>query len=338
MGVVPFIAMSLEKVAKQAKVSTATVSRVLNDVGPVRPATRARVLKAVEELKYQPNLHARNLAGGKSQTFGMIVSNLENPFFFDVFKAAEEKARQKRYEIVLANTDYNSEHLVRNIRIMLGRRVAGLCLVISEMDPALMEELADTSVPIVMYDVGSPAHNISNISVNYGKGIERVVRYLHDLGHQRMAFVSHHPSLGPLGVRERVFRETVAEFSPKIDWKVVASTDGIEGGRQATREILGSGLNATCIVCVNDFMALGVLHELREAGIRVPEDISVTGFDNIKLAAIAYPPLTTLHIPRERIGQTMIQVLTGPQDESGGRKILIDPEFVVRASTGAAPA
>ncbi len=330
--------MSLEEVAKQARVSTATVSRVLNDVGPVRASTRARVLKAVEELKYHPNLHARNLAGGKSRTFGMIVSNLENPFFFDVFKAAEEVAQHKGFEIVLANTDYSPEHLVRHIRLMLGGRVAGLALVISEMDPSLIEDFTDLDIPVVFYDVGLPKHNISNISVKYGKGIERVVHYLHELGHKRMAFVSHHPALGPLSIRERVFRETVTGFEPNIEWKLVANTDGIEGGRQATREILASGLDPTAVICVNDFMALGVLHELREAGLRVPQDVSVTGFDNIKLAEVACPPLTTLHIPREKIGQMMIQVLTAPRPapEACGRKILIDPEFVVRGSTGAA--
>jgi LacI family transcriptional regulator len=330
--------MSLEQVAKQARVSTATVSRVLNNVGPVRPATRARVMKAVEELKYHPNLHARNLAGGKSRTFGMIVSNLENPFFFDVFRAAEAVAQEKGYEIFLANTDYDPEHLARDIRLMLGRRVAGLALVISEMDPSLIQELSEVDIQVVFYDVGSPKHNISNITVNYGKGIERVVHYLHELGHKRMAFVSHHSSLGPLSIRERVFGETVAEFASEIDWKIVVSSDGIEGGRQATREILASGLNPSAILCVNDFMALGVLHELRESGIRVPEDISVTGFDNIKLAEVACPPLTTLHIPRDRIGQLMVQVMTRPQvgRETHGRKIVIDPEFVVRGSTGAA--
>jgi LacI family transcriptional regulator len=330
--------MSLEEVAKQARVSTATVSRVLNDVGPVKPSTRARVMKAIEELKYHPNLHARNLAGGKSRTFGMIVSNLENPFFFDVFKAAEEGARAKGFEIFLANTDYNPEQLARNIHLMLGRRVAGLALVISETNPDVIQELSELDIPVVFYDVGSPQHNISNITVNYGKGIERVVHYLRELGHKRMAFVSHHSTLGPLSIREHVFSETVAEFASSIDWKIVASTDGVEGGRQATRQILASDLNPTAILCVNDFMALGVLHELREAGVRVPQDISVTGFDNIKLAEISYPPLTTLHIPRDRIGQLMVQVLTGPatSSETTGRKILIDPEFVVRSSTGAA--
>jgi DNA-binding LacI/PurR family transcriptional regulator len=296
------------------------------------------VQKAIEDLKYHPNLHARNLAGGKSHTFGMIVSNLENPFFYDVYRAAEDDARAKGYEILLANTDYAPEHLVTNIRLMLGRRVAGLALVISEMDPALIQELSDEDVPVVFYDVGTAKHNISNIVVNYAKGIERVVRYLHQLGHRRMGFISHHPSLGPLSARERAFRETVSSYKPDLQWQIVASTDGIEGGRQATREILASGLDPTAIICVNDFMALGVLHELREVGIRVPEEVSVTGFDNIKLAEVCFPSLTTLHIPRDRIGHMMLQALTTASSarEACARRMLIDPEFVLRASTGSA--
>lgn len=332
--------MNLQEVAKEARVSTATVSRVLNNVGPVRASTRARVLKAIDELKYHPNLLARNLAGGKSRTFGMIVSNMENPFFFDIYRAAEQDAHVQGFEILLANTDYKPEHLVTNIRLMLGRRVAGLALVISEMDPTLIQELSDLNIPVVFYDVGAPKHNISNIVVKYGKGIERVVHYLHELGHNRMAFVSHHPTLGPLSIRERAFTETVTKYSPQVQWKIVASADNIEGGRQAAREIINSGLNATAIICVNDFMAMGVLHELREMGVRVPQDISVTGFDNIKLGEVAYPPLTTVHIPRDRIGHLIFQALTGPAStpESCGRRMVIDPEFVVRGSTGTAPA
>jgi DNA-binding LacI/PurR family transcriptional regulator len=330
--------MNLEEVAKRAKVSTATVSRVLNNIGPVRTATRARVLRAVEELKYHPNLHARNLAGGKSRTIGMIVSNMENPFFVDIYRAAEEVARASGYEILLANTDYRPEHLVNSIHLMIGRRVSGLALIVSEMDPGLLQELSDRDTPVVFYDVGSVQKNISNIAVNYGKGIERVVNYLHDLGHQRMAFVSHHPGLGPLGARERAFRETVARYLPAIEWKVVANMDGIDGGRDAAREILQSGFHPTAVICTNDFMALGVLHELREAGLQIPREVSVTGFDNIKLGEISAPSLTTLHIPRARIGQLMFQLLREGEEAAGeaGRELVIDPEFVLRGSTGPA--
>jgi DNA-binding LacI/PurR family transcriptional regulator len=174
--------------------------------------------------------------------------------------------------------------------------------------------------------------------VNYAKGIERVVNYLHDLGHRRMAFVSHHRTLGPLSVREQAFRETVSNYSPPIEWKVSVGADGPEGGRQAAREIMASGFDPTAIICVNDFMALGVLHELREAGCRVPHDVSVTGFDNISLAEVSNPSLTTLHIPRERVGQLMFQNLTerSASLEACRRKTFLDPEFMVRESTGPA--
>lgn len=329
--------MSLEEVAKLAKVSTATVSRVLNEVAGVRNATRARVLRAAEELNYHPNLHARTLAGGRSRTLGMIVSNMENPFFLDIFKAAERDAHAKGYDIILANTDYRPELLVKNIHLMIGRRVAGLALVISEMDATLTEELLALNIPVAFYDVGEPRQNITNIAVNYAKGIERVVNYLHELGHERMAFVSHHPSLGPLSAREQAFREKVDAFMPKIKWHIAANTDTLEGGREAAREILSSGLDPTAVICVNDYMALGVLHELREAGRRVPKDISVTGFDNIKLAEISCPALTTLHIPRERIGHLMSSALMNG-DENKTNRFVIEPEFVVRASAGPARA
>ena len=125
--------MNLEQVARRAKVSTATVSRVLNNASVVKTTTRARVMKAIEELKYHPNLHARNLAGGKSRTVGVIVSNLENPFFFDIYKTMEADAHARGYEVLMANTDYRSEQLVASIRLMIGRRVAGLAAIVSEM-------------------------------------------------------------------------------------------------------------------------------------------------------------------------------------------------------------
>src|SRR3954463_990811 len=171
--------MNLEEVAKRAKVSTATVSRVLNNVQVVKPTTRARVMKAISDLNYHPNLHARNLAGGKSRTFGMIVSNMENPFFFDIYKTVESDAHAAGYEVVVANTDYRAEQLVSSIRLMIGRRVAGLAAIVSEMEPALIEELTESGIPVVFYDVGAPRKNITSIKVNYRRGVEKILDYLH---------------------------------------------------------------------------------------------------------------------------------------------------------------
>jgi len=330
--------MNLDAVAKRAKVSTATVSRVLNNVGNVKNTTSVRVMKAVEELNYHPNLHARNLAGGRSNTIGMIVSNLENPFFFDVFQATEAYAHARNLELLVANTGYDPDRLMNCVRLMIGRRVAGLAVIVSEMGPGLMAELSAAKIPAVFYDVGKAKSNISNIRVDYGRGIERVVSYLHSLGHRRLALVSHHSSLGPISARERAFRETAARFSPEVTWKAMADSDTMEGGRAAARRIFGSGFQPTAIVCVNDFMAMGVLRELRDRGLRVPGDVSVTGFDNIKLSEYASPALTTLHIARDRIGEFVFRSLTSDSSTQGAiEEVIIDPELVLRDSTGPAP-
>ncbi len=331
--------MSLENVARRAKVSTATVSRVLNDTGAVKSSTRARVLKAIAELNYHPNLHARSLAEGKSRTIGMIVSNLENPFFLDIYKTVEADAHASGYEMVVANTGYQSEQLVSSIRLMIGRRVAGLAAVVSEMDPALIDELQRSRIPVVFYDVGTPRRNITNVRVNYRRGIEKVVDYLYGLGHHRLGFIGHHSMLGPINERMRTVLDAVSRY-PAIEVQTAAAdTDTLEGGRRAARTLLATGLACTAIICVNDVTAVGALRELRERGIRVPQDMSVTGFDNVNLSEFCYPPLTTVHIPRERIGHIICDCLI-PKDGKTvlDQEIVIDPEFILRDSTGPAPA
>jgi DNA-binding LacI/PurR family transcriptional regulator len=330
--------MNLEQVAHRAKVSTATVSRVLNNASVVKTSTRARVMKAIEELKYHPNLHARNLAGGKSRTLGVIVSNMENPFFFDIYKTVESDAHAAGYEVVVANTDYRSEQLVSSIRLMIGRRVAGLAAVVSEMEPALMEELADSKIPVVFYDVGAPRQNITNIRVNYRRGIEKIVDYLYSLGHRKLGFVGHHSTLGPINDRVTPLLESAARYAD-LTVRTSAGEDTLDGGRLAARTLLETGERPTAIVCVNDIMAVGTLRELRERGLRVPQDVSVTGFDNVKLSEFCYPALTTVHIPRDRIGHLICEFLLAKSENSAAadHEMVIDPEFVLRDSTGPAP-
>ena len=331
--------MRLEDVAKRAKVSIATVSRVVNSVGPVKNSTRARVLKAITELKYHPNIHARSLAGGKSRTLGMIVSNLENPFFLDIFRALESDAHRRGYEVLVANTDYRARQLVSSVHLMMGRRLAGLAVIVSEMEPSLIQELTESNLPIVFYDVGTPARNISNIKVRYEKGMQRVVEYLYSVGHRRMAFVGHHTSLEPLLDRKKSFLDTMKRYAGEVEHATVADHDGPVGGQQATRQLLASGFKPTAIICVNDFMALGVVRELREHGLEVPRDVSVTGYDNISLSEYAFPPLTTVNIPREMIGHLAFSALVPEHEDAQvrGREFLIDPELVIRESTGPPP-
>jgi len=330
--------MNLEQVARRAKVSTATVSRVLNNASVVKSSTRARVIKAINELKYYPNLHARSLAGGKSRTLGVIASNMENPFFFDIYKTIESDAHASGYEVVVANTDYRSEQLITSVRLMIGRRVAGLAAIVSEMAPELIDELNESRIPVVFYDVGTPRPNITNIRVDYRRGIDKVIDYLHSLGHRRLGFVGHHAVLGPINERMKAVMDAMARI-PSLEVRTAADADTLEGGRQAVRSLLTSGYEPTAIICVNDIMAVGVLRELRERGLRVPQDVSVTGFDNVKLSEFCYPALTTVHIPRDQIGHMICAALLSKSGKTvvADPEMVIDPEFVLRDSTGPAP-
>ena len=326
--------MTLEQVAKRARVSTATVSRVLNNLEVVKDSTRRRVLQAVEELKYHPNLHARSLAGGKSNTIGMIVSNVGNPFFVDVFRSLDEAARDRNYDVLLEQTDYRVERLIESVRTMLGKRVAGLAIIVSEMAPEVIREIEESAVPVVFYDVGAPGPRTTNVRVRYEAGMQRVVQYLHSLGHRRMAFVGHHAGLSPLQVREKVFVETVRQQGREVEYRTALNVDSPAGGAQAMRDLLAGGFRPTAVVCVNDYMAMGVLRELRAQGLSAPSDVSVTGFDNIEFSEFTNPPLTTLNIPRASIGRMAVEALLRDPENGSAREILLDPELVVRDSTG----
>jgi len=332
--------MTLEDVAKRAGVSTATASRVLNKAGVVKDSTRRRVLKAAEELRYHPNLHARSLAGVKSHTLGMIVSNIENPFFLDIFCSLEGEAVRQGYEVVVEHTGYRSSRLVASVRSMLGRRIAGLAVIVSEMEHSLIEELTASSLPIVFYDVGHPARNITNIKVHYEAGMRRTVEYLYSIGHRRMAFIGHHAGLDPLHERLKAFLDTMARYTGEVHHTTVVSEDSPSGGRRAARQLLDSGFGPTAILCVNDNMALGVLRELKNDGLSVPADVSVTGYDNIGIAEFTCPSLTTVDIPRGQIGKLAFEALIQKQANgaNGCREIIIEPQLIVRESTGPAPA
>ena len=325
--------MKLEQVARRARVSTATVSRVLNSTGLVKNTTRARVLKAIDELKYSPNLHARSLAGGKNRSIGVIVSNIENPFFLDIYKAVEEGAHGAGYELIMANTDYSSERLVTSVRLMIGRRVAGLAAIVSEMDADLIEELNGNRIPVVFYDVGAPRPNITNIRVNYRRGMEKLASYLYTLGHRRVGFVGHHSNLGPINERLNVLLEAAKRYTD-LHVESAADSDTLEGGRRAARVLLAGRPRPTALVCVNDLMAVGALRELRESGLRVPEDVSVTGFDNVSLAQFCHPALTTVHIPTDQIGRAICDCLMNREGALLEHEFLVDPELVLRDSTG----
>ena len=330
--------ITLENVAGRAGVSTATVSRVLNNIGTVRASTRARVLEAARELRYHPNVHARALASGRTRTLGLIVSNIENPYFLDIYAGFERMADRRGYEVLVESTGYRSERLAAAVRSMLGRSLTGLGVIVSEMDEALTAELRDVDLPVVFHDIGAASETATHITVDWRRPMGEIGTHLYSLGHRRMAFVGHHVALASLQARLESFLETMQAYTEPVEFATEADIDGPEGGRRAARKLLASGFEPTAILCVNDFMALGVLEALREKGLRVPEQVSVTGFDNIRLAEFTHPPLTTVDVPRDEIGKVTFQALVQGEGEARpSREINVVTRLVVRESTGPVP-
>jgi LacI family transcriptional regulator, galactose operon repressor len=336
-----FKAMNLHDVARKAGVSIATVSRVINGQHVVRGTTRKRVLKALEESNYHPNINARALSVRNNRVIALIVSNLANAYFIDIYEGVERAAHRKGYEVLVADTDYSPERLAHQVRLMLGRRVAGIGVVVSEMDDSVRQVLARSKIPVVVSGVEARASNITSLRVNCEKGMHRLLDHLHSLGHRKMTFVDHHSTLESISERRKAFLEGMARFE-RAQSRIFTEADSLEGGRQAVRDLLSSGFKPTAVICINDRMAIGVLKELREQGIPVPEGISVTGFDNTVYSEYVSPALTTVHIDREKIARHLFERLTEQkpdpdrQASSVGREIFIDTELVVRESTGPA--
>jgi LacI family transcriptional regulator len=328
--------MNLEDVAKKARVGTATASRVLNGHPGVKSSTRARVLRAAEDLKYRPNLHARSLAGGKTRILGVVMANLYNPFFADICHSMETQAVRRGYEIALSNAHTDIRLVLPSVHRFLGQNVAGLAL-FPENEPGILGELREAKVPVVLYDSGEAGGNITAIHFDHRKGTRMLVDLLHTLGHRRMAFIAAPRLLPPTEARRLEFLASGAQYS--IEAKtVVPVEDGFAGGRDATREIMRSGFAPTAIRCVNDWIAVGAIRELRNQGLSVPGDVSVTGFDNITTAEYCCPSLTTIQIPRADIGRLAVDaLLPGPSGAlPAGRDIHLNPELVLRESTGLA--
>ena len=328
--------MNLTQVARHARVSTATVSRVINDRQVVSTTTRTRVLKAIKALNYYPDAHARLLSAGVCRTLGLVVSNMENPFFLDICRVLEREAQSHGYEVLLANAEYDSQGLNSSAQMMLGHRLAGLALVASEIEQALLEQLDERKIRTVVCDARVPIGSILSLKTNYKTGIHRLVEYLRSLGHRKMAFVGHRAGPGQLSERENTVVMVLNSFD--VQFTAVAESEGYVGGRRAARQLFSTGPKPSAILCINDFMAIGALRELRDMGLSVPRDVSVAGFDGISLSEFIYPSLTTLHIPGERIGRWIFDSLTAPETKLQRLQgFVLEPVLVVRESTGLAP-
>lgn len=329
--------MNIRQVAKQAKVSTATVSRVINGSAPVSDKIAERVRRTIEKLDFYPNSHARTLGSGRSRIYGLIISDITNPFFPELVKSFEDIAVEHGQEVIVANTNYQLKRMEMCVRRMVERKVDCVAIMTSEMEPGLADILSQRGVPIVFLDTGTVGQRSSNIEVNYAKGIEDAIGHLASLGHTRIGFISGPEGLKSAAIRLVAFRNGMKRHKLTFVPTLVRSGDHrAEGGHAAMQHLLKLKNPPTAVLGSNDLSAIGALGAIQEAGLRVPEDISIIGCDDIDLSVYIHPPLTTIRIPRKELATRAFTALFAvSQDGETGRSYVVDAPLVLRGSTAA---
>jgi len=326
-----------KEIARNAKVSPSTVSHVINKTRFVEPETEERVLKAMKMLNYtQPNLLAKSLLTGKSNTIGLVISDIGNPFYHDVIQGIEEIIKSNGYNLFLINTNFGKDTGLNSIKALVGRRVDGIIISASQIDNKLIKEIIEIGIKIVIIDGGERDLDIDNLYFDYKSGINETVDYLISLGHKNFVFVS-----GPLGIntsniRLSYFKESIEKHKDRnISYSVIEGTLQADSGKKVGKKLLEMEEMPTAIVCSNDISAIAIMNELISNGIKIPEDISITGLGNTKLSELVNPLLTTIGLDLYEIGKTAIQFLLNriEKEDIDVQSKVFDTMLIKRKST-----
>lgn len=315
-------------VARRARVSTATVSRVLGGVGRARPETRERVLAAARELGYRPSGVARSLKLRATHTLGLIVTDIENPFFPELVRAVEDAARDHGYAILLCNAADDPERESAYLELLVDRRVDGVIIAASSLGIRHREWLAEPPLPVILVNSTARALGLPSITSDNLAGGRIAAEHLLELGHRRIGYLKAPPRNvdAPRRLQGVAHALDRAGAPPPI---VAEGQAGVAGGEAAMRELLLRAPDLTAVIAYNDLMAIGAMRAARAAGRRVPDDLSIVGFDDIALAAYVDPPLTTVAQSTAEMGRWAVDQLTariaGPAAAGGARRATDEP-------------
>ncbi len=330
----------IHDVAALAGVSTGTVSAVLNDKGRISDDTRERVQSAIDTLNYRPDLYASNLARRQTLLLGVVVSNLQNPFFAETAQAVEEEAARHGYQISLMATNFLPEQHRAAVKHLLGARIAGLAVLTSEHDEPSRKLVLASGVPAVFLDIGRPSEMLSILRVDSRGGMRAAVEHLIQLGHRDLLFVRNSQKAGgPLLLshrhRDQGFLSAVRGCGiENLSTRVIdVYGPGADAGEKAIAEACNS-FRFTAVIATTDLVAMGVYRGLQARNLRIPEDVSVVGFDNTYFSRFLNPPLTTVDVPRTELSRLVVStLLQGAQ----GSLLPLPTQLILRDST-ASPA
>jgi LacI family transcriptional regulator len=333
--------IDIRGVASHARVSIATVSRTINHVPSVDPVLAARVWKAVADLNYFPNTQARALVSGRSKLLGLIVSEITNPFFPELIQEFETVAVARGYEILIGSTGYDRKKMELCARRMLERKVDGVAIMTFGFEEFLLDRFIADDIPVIFMDVASNQPRSSLIAVDYRAGIYEGVQHLAVLGHRKIGFISGPLRLRSAEARKNAFVECMRQAGLTVEpsWAIEGSHT-LDGGRDAMQKILALPNWPTAIMCSNDVTAIGVQHALFEANLKVPDDFSLVGFDDVHLAEYTIPPLTTVRMSCKDLAQAAVTNLIANMDMPPGQRdeahsiTMIPTRLIVRQTTG----
>jgi len=331
--------MRIKDIAREAGVSTATVSHVINKTKYVTDETREKVQEAIKKFNYHPNAHAQMLALGKSKMIGLLVSDISNPFFPEIIKSVEAAVIEAGYDLILLNTNYDVTRAIEDVHRLIQMNVAGIVLMISEFDESLIDVAKRKKTSIVFHDLGVVGERMSNVILDYTVGIEEAVQHLVSLGHKNIAHISGSHTIYSGRIREEAFLNALEKHFPKAKKPKIYEGDfRFEGGRSAAHQMLQEKDVPTAVVVANDLMALGAMQEFKSAGLQIPQDISIIGFDDIAFAALSDPPLTTVCSPRIEIGRRAVEalMLTVDRPHQHGIEVRI-PTYLIKRNSTAPP-
>ena len=326
----------MNDVAKLANVSPATVSRVLSKSPFISAKTAHRVMAAVEELHYHRNVHARRLAIGKSDLFGLVISEIVNPFFSEIIRGFQSAAWDRGFDVLLLNTEYNEKRTEAVVQKLIENDVRGVAIITSSLDDKVIASLTKEGIAVVLCNLLPADRLMSNIRIDYEHGIHQAIEHVAGLGHRRAAVVGGPPTNRTAA---RIRQALVGGLKEKglHPNPVAHSTYHFDAAASAVQLVLAAKEKPTVIFCGSDLIAMGAMLALEAEGINVPRDISVVGIDDIPFASLTRPPLTTIGVPRERLGVTAFEALDKmlKLKRQKGAEYVLETELVIRKSTGA---
>ena len=328
----------IRAVAALAKVSIATVSRTINGSPVVSERLSKRVWQAIEQLNYFPNTHARTLVSGRSRLFGIIVENITNPFFPELIQSFEEVAVANGYEILVSSSNSDPAVLTRCVRRMLERKVEGVAVLTFGEEEPVLDQLSFHDVPIVLAEFKLTEPKASTIILDYSTGIRAAVAHLTALGHRKIGFLAGPHKLHSAITRQNEFQYAMQESEIPMQKKWIIECDHtLKGGVAGFGKLQVLSTRPTAVICSNDMTAIGVLRAAYLQGLRVPQDLSVIGLDDIDFAEFTLPPLTTIRLSRTDLARAAFDALRQHAENAGKsglqREFLVSTSLVVRGST-----